>query len=359
MRTADVQNRGMFSYVTDEERIPQNHPLRAMSINVNVVLKKLSRSFDALYSPVGRPSIPPEHLLRALLLQVLYGIRSEGLLIEQLQYNLLFRWFVGIGMDDPVWHATTFSKNRDRLLDGEVAHAFFAEVLAIARERDLLSDEHFTVDGTLIEAWASHKSFRPKDTKPPMGGGRNPDMDFRETKRKNETHVSTTDPDARLYRKGRVGAQLVHMAHALMENRNGLVVDTRVTHATGTAEREAALSMMEAVPGRRRVTLGADKGYDAADFVQSLRELNVTPHIATNDTRRGGSALDGRTKRHHGYEISQRKRKLVEQIFGWVKTVGGLRKTRHRGRRTVDWIFAFGAAAYNLVRLTNLAEGST
>jgi transposase len=359
MRSIDVQNRGMFSYVTDEERIPQDHPLRAMSANVNIVLKRLSRALDALYSPVGRPSIPPEHLLRALLLQVLYGIRSEVLLIEQLHYNLLFRWFVGIGMDDPVWHATTFSKNRDRLLDGDIAREFFAEVLKIAREHDLLSDEHFTVDGTLIEAWASHKSFRPKNKKPPTGGGSNPDVDFRGTKRKNETHASTTDPDARLYRKGRTGAQLVHMAHALMENRNGLVVDTRVTHATGTAEREAALSMMESVPGRRRVTLGADKGYDAAEFVQSLREINVTPHIAANDTRSGGSALDARTVRHRGYEISQRRRKLVEQIFGWMKTAGGLRKTRHRGRHTVDWIFAFGAAAYNLVRLSNLTEVST
>lgn len=359
MRTPDIQQRGMFSYVSDEERIPQDHPLRAISGSVDLVLKRLSRRFDSLYSTVGRPSIPPERLLRALLLQVLYGVRSELLLIEQLQYNLLFRWFVGLGMDEAVWHPTSFTKNRDRLLDGEIANEFFSEVLKIARERDILSDEHFTVDGTLIEAWASHKSFRPKSEGPTSGGGSNPDVDFRATKRSNETHASVTDPDARLYRKGRVGAQLVHMAHALMENRNGLVVDTLVTHATGTAEREAALAMMERVPGRRRVTLGADKGYDSADFVESLRALNVTPHIAANTKRRGGSAIDERTTRHVGYEISQRRRKLVEQIFGWLKTAGGLRKTRHRGQRLVDWIIAFGAAAYNLVRITNLQRFAT
>ena len=353
----------MFSYVGPEDRIPQDHPLRKIAGIVGVVLKKMSPSFDAIYSPVGRASIPPEHLLRALLLQALYSVRSERQLMEQLDYNILFRWFVGLNMDDAVWHPTTFTKNRDRLLEGDIAREFFERVRDLAQMRDLMSDEHFTVDGTLIEAWASHKSFKPKDSDDSDGGGHggsNQTADFRGTKRSNATHQSITDPDARLYRKGGNGAQLCYMGHVLTENRNGLIVDVRTTRAEGTAERRAALDMISQVPGRRRVTLGADKGYDTAEFVEELRTLNVTPHIATNTRRRGGSALNGRTTRHDGYEVSQRKRKRVEEVFGWKKTVAGIRKVRHRGLELVDQVITFTAAAYNITRIANLQfEGSS
>jgi IS5 family transposase len=272
--------------------------------------------------------------------------------MEELDYNLLYRWFVGLNVDDRVWSATTFSKNRDRLLDGDIAQHFFAEVVAQARQRGLLSDEHFTVDGTLIEAWASHKSFRPKDGE--EGGGEN----FHGTRRKNETHESTTDPEARLFRKGRgKEAKLSYMGHVLMENRHGLVVDARLTLATGRAEREAAVEMLGELRGEHRVTLGADKGYDTREFVDQLRSMRVTPHVAQNDTGRR-SAIDDRTTRHAGYGISQRKRKGVEPIFGWLKSVAGLRKTRHRGSRRVGWMFLFTAAAFNLVRMRNL-QGAT
>ena len=358
MRGADLHQGGMFSYVSLEERVPKSHPLRRMREMVDTALAELSADFEALYSKVGRPSIPPEKLLRALLLQVLYTVRSERMLMEQLDYNLLFRWFVGLGMDDPVWVPTVFTKNRDRLLEGEIAAAFFERVLAQARKNHLLSDEHFTVDGTLIEAWASQKSFRHQDEPPtdgpPTDDPGNPTVNFRGEKRSNATHQSTTDPQARLYRKSQGHeARLAYLGHALMENRNGLVVDTRVTRATGRAERETALAMLEAVPGSRRLTLGADKGYDTKDFVASVRGLGVTPHVAQNTSGRA-SAVDTRTTRHPGYAISQRTRKRVEEIFGWMKTVGLMRKTRHKGVDRVGWTFTFTAAAYNLVRMRNL-----
>jgi transposase len=358
MRGDEKNQGGMWSYVPLEQRIPEDHPLRPIRQMVDRVLREMSPEFDGLYSKVGRPSIAPEKLLRALLLQVLYTIRSERMLMEQLDYNLLFRWFVGLDMDDPVWVPTVFSKNRDRLLDGQVAQSFFNKVVALAEERHLLSNEHFTVDGTLVEAWASQKSFRPKDGKDPEppSGGSNPAVDFRGQKRTNDTHQSRTDPDARLFRKGNsVGAQLCYMGHALMENRNGLVVDARVSHATGTAEREAAQRMVGRVPGGSPITVGADKAYDSRAFVAGLREVGAAPHIAQNTTRRS-SAIDGRTTRHAGYETSQRKRKLIEQVFGWMKTVGGMRKTRHRGVPLVEWMFVFTAAVYDLVRIRNLVQ---
>ncbi len=312
-----------------------------------------------MYTNFGRPSIPPEQLLRALLLQVLYTVRSERLLIEQLEYNLLFRWFVGLGMDEPIWDHSTFSKNRDRLMRGDVADAFFAEVLDEAGAHGLLSDEHFTVDGTLLEAWASHKSFRPKDEDPPRppNDPKNPTVNFRGERRKNDTHASTTDPDARMYRKSAGHpARLVYMGHVLMENRSGLVVDTEVTPADGYGERHAALTMLETVPGGR-VTLGGDKAYDYPEFVAELRHMRVTPHVAQNTTNRR-SAIDGRTTSPPGYAISQRKRKRIEEIFGWMKTIGVLRKLRHRGGPRVTWIFRFTAAAFNLVRIRNLVYAS-
>jgi transposase len=348
----------MFSYVSPERRVSADHPLRPIRRMVDHVLKNLSRHFDTLYSSTGRPSIAPEKLLRTLLLQVLYTVRSERLLLEQLDYNLLFRWFVGLNMDDPVWDATVFSKNRERLLKGAVAQAFFEQVLKLARQKDLLSDEHFTVDGTLIEAWAGHKSFQKKDAvaEPPSDDPGNPTVDFHGEKRSNQTHESKTDPEARLYKKGPgKEAKLSYQGQVLMENRNGLVTATRLTQATGTAEREAALDMTQQIAGRdrHRVTLGADKAYDTHDFVESLRELKVTPHVTQNTTRRS-SAIDGRTTRHAGYAVSQRKRKRVEEIFGWIKTVALMRKTRHRGMARVGWMFTFTAAAYNLVRIRNL-----
>jgi len=354
MRGADEQSGSMFSYVSLEQRVPPDHPLRAIRRITDRALARLSPRFGTIYINFGRPSIPPEQLLRALLLQVLYTIRSERQLIEQLDYNLLYRWFVGLGIDDAVWSATTFSKNRDRLLDGEIAAAFFEAVRLHADTARLLSHDHFTVDGTLLEAWASHKSFQPRDTPPdgPTTGG-NVDVDFRGTRRTNATHQSTTDPDARLYKKG-VGrpAQLAYGAHVLMENRSGLIVNTCVLPADGYGERDAALIMAETVPGGR-ITLGMDKGYDYPDFIAELRQMAVTPHVAQNTTHRR-SAIDHRATRHAGYAVSQRKRKLVEQIFGWVKTIGGLRKLRHRGGALVTWIFTFTAAAYNIVRLRRL-----
>lgn len=356
MRGQDVQQTAMFSYVSLEDRVPADHPLRAIRTLTDRALETLSPRFAELYSPWGRPSIAPERLLRALLLQVLYSVRSERLLMEQLDYNLLFRWFVGLGMDEAVWDVTVFTKNRDRLLEGDIAQAFFDAVLAQARAASLLSDEHFTVDGSLIEAWAGHKSFRRTDggSEPP-GPGKNPDANFRKDKRSNKTHASTTDPDARLFRKSDAApAQLCYQGHVLMENRNGLAVSGRLTRATGTAEREAALAMLGEVGGNRRVTLGADKHYDTRDFVDATRSLNVTPHVAQNITRQRGSAIDGRTTRHSGYAVSMRKRKRVEEIFGWLKTVGVMRKTRHRGVERVGWMFTFSLAAYNLVRMRRL-----
>jgi len=357
MRGDDRETGYIFSYLSPEERVPADHPLRAIRRMTDAIFDRLSPRFDRLYSTMGRPSIPPEKLLRALLLQGLYTVRSERLLIEQLQYNLLFRWFVGLSMDDPVWDATTFTKNRDRLLEGDIAGAFFAEALAEAETAGLVSDEHFTVDGTLLEAWASQKSFRRRNTPPdtPDDPG-NPTVNFRGEARTNDTHQSTTDPDARLYKKSSGSeAKLAYLGHLLMENRHGLIVDALVTVATGTAEREAALTMLGALPDRDRITVGGDKNYDTRDFVRDTRELGVTPHVAQYpETKRRGSAIDGRTTRHAGYAISQRKRKLVEQAFGWMKTVGLLRKLHHRGSPLVNWTFTFHAAAYNLVRLRTL-----
>ncbi len=356
MRGADERSGSMFSYVTLEERVPPDHPLRAVRRITNRALERLSPRFGTLYVHFGRPSIPPEQLLRALLLQALYTIRSERQLMEQLEYNLLFRWFVGLGLDDPVWVPTTFTKNRDRLLDGDIAAAFFEAVLIHADTARLLSDEHFTVDGTLLEAWASHKSFRPRDEEPPSAAGGNPTVNFHGQRRTNETHQSTTDPDARLYKKARGReARLGYLAHVLMEHRSGLVVKALVTPATGRSERDAAVVMVGDLAGQHRITVAGDKGYDTRDCVADLRTLGATPHVAQYAaTIRRRSAIDGRTTRHAGYAISQRKRKLVEQAFGWMKTVGGLRKLRHRGGALVEWIFMFTAAAYNIVRLRRL-----
>lgn len=314
--------------------------------------------FSGMYAKTGRPSIPPEKLLRALLLQIFYSIRSERRLVEELDYNLLYRWFVGLSMDEPIWDHSTFSKNRDRLIQSDTAMGFLKMINEQANESGLLSSEHFSVDGTLIEAWASQKSFRPKGTEPPDAPqGRNPEENFRGQKRKNETHASTTDPDARLFRKSAgTTAKLCYGAHVLMENRNGLVINTRVTHATGTSEREAATEMIDEIPGNHRVTVGADKAYDCQDFVESLRNMNVTPHVSS---KKKGTAIDGRTTRHAGYELSLIIRKRIEEVFGWEKTVGMLRKLRHRGREKVDWIFTFTAAAYNLVRMRNLGVGAS
>ena len=358
MRGDDFHQDAVFSYISPEARVPQDHPLRSLRRMVDVVLTELSPEFDRLYARTGRPSVPPEKLLRALLLQVLYTVRSERLLMEQLEYNLLFRWFVGLNMDDRVWDPTTFTKNRQRLLDGDIAQRFFERVLAQARTRDLLSDEHFSVDSTLIEAWASLKSFRRMDEQdaPPPDDPGNPTINFRGERRSNTTHASTTDPEARLARRGPGReAKLAYQGHVLMENRHGLVVAAHVTQATGTAEREAGVTLAGRVATRRRVTLGADKGYDVADFVAEVRRLGVTPHVAQNTSGRA-SALDGRTTRHPGYVLSQRIRKRVEEIFGWLKTVGLLRKVRHRGEPKVHWVFVFATAIYNLIRIRNLSE---
>ena len=359
MRGADDRSEFLFSYLSPEHRVPADHPLRPIRTMTDAALDQLSAQFDAMYSALGRPSIPPEQLLRALLLQYLYSIRSERLLIEQLDYNLLFRWFIGLGMDEPIWDHSTFSKNRDRLLAGDVATGFFEAVLTVARAQRLLSDEHFTVDGTLLEAWASQKSFQPKGDAPdPPDDPGNPTVNFRGQRRTNATHQSTTDPEARLYKKG-VGrpAQLAYLAHVLMENRCGLITNTRVTVADGFGEREAALSMAADLPAGR-VTLGGDKGYDSADFVGALRAMTVTPHVAQNTAHRR-SAIDARTTRHPGYAISQRIRKQVEEAFGWLKTIAQLRKLHHRGRAKVEWIFRLAAAAYNLIRIRNLVYAAT
>jgi transposase len=358
MRGDNEQQVGMYSYIMPEQRVPADHPLRPIRKMTDEIFKQLSPRFAQLYSHTGRPSIAPERLLRALLLQVLYSVRSERMLMEQLEYNLLFRWFVGLNMDDRVWDATTFTKNRDRLLRGEIAEEFFAAVLELARAKELLSDEHFTVDGTMVEGWASLKSFQPKeqsgrgdDDKPDDPG--NPTVNFHGQKRSNETHQSTTDGDLRLFKKTKGSeAKLAYQGHVLMEHRHGLVVNAQLTQASGTAERETALALLG--QPKKRVTLAADKAYDTQGFVADLRARRVTPHLAQNDKRRGGSAIDQRTTRHPGYGVSQRKRKRVEEIFGWLKTVALLRKTRHRGLKLVGWIFKFATAAYNLVRIRNL-----
>ena len=358
MRGADQQQNHMFSYLSPEMRVRKDHPLRAIRTMVDEVLGQLSRRFDRRYALVGRPSIPPEKLLRAQLLQMLYSIRSERLLMEEIDYSMLFRWFVGLNLDEEVWDPTTFTKNRDRLLDGDVAKEFLAQVVEQAQTQGLTSDEHFTVDGTLLEAWASLKSFQPKEGKPgaPPDDPGNPTINFHGEKRSNETHESKTDPDARLARKaaGRE-AKLSYSGNLLVENRNGLIVDAEVFLANGTAERDAALVMLEQIPGTKRVTVGGDKGFDTHGFAAECRHLRVVPHVAQNQQRRGGSAIDGRTTRYPGYARSQRKRKRIEECFGWLKTIALLRKLRHRGVCKVDWIFTFACAAYNLVRMRNLA----
>jgi transposase len=356
MRGADQRRDGLFSYVRMDARIPQQHPLRSIRRIVDEALDTLDERFDALYADNGRPSIPPEQLLRALLLQAFYTIRSERQLMEQLDYNLLFRWFVGLSVDDPVWDTTVFSKNRDRLLAGEIAAAFLSAVLELPQVKVLLSDEHFSADGTLIQAWASMKSFRRKDgSDEPPGPGRNGARNFRKAKRANATHASTTDPDARLARKSDgQAAKLAYTGHLLMENRHGLIVDARLTHATGTAEPEAALAMLADMPGTARATVGADKNYDTAAFVAAARALTITPHVAQNITDYRGSNIDGRTTRHAGYRISQVIRKRIEEAHGWIKTVGGMAQTKFRGLARVGWMFTLKVAAYDLIRLPRL-----
>jgi transposase len=367
MRGPDERSDGLFSYVSCEARVPGEHPLRPVRAVVDEALKVLSADFERLYSKIGRPSIPPEKLLRGLLLQAFYSIRSERQLIEQLDYNLLFRWFVGLSMDAPMWDVTVFTKNRERLLDGDVAAKFMAAVLSQPRVKSLLSDDHFSVDGTLIEAWASMKSFRPKDgSDQPPGPGRNGERNFHGEKRSNETHASTTDPQAKLYRKGQgQAARLCFMGHTLMENRSGLIVAARLTEASGTAEREAALALIDrhraltGSIGRRRITLGADKAYDVTAFLEALRARRVTPHIAINGaiSKTGKvrkTAIDRRTTRHPGYALSQRIRKRIEEPFGWIKSVAPLRKTRHRGTARVGWMFTLAIAAYDVIRIPKL-----
>ena len=347
MRGKDHQQGSVFSYVSAEERIPEDHPLRAVRRTVDKVLQSMSNSFDKLYASAGRHSIPPERLLRALLLQCFYSIRSERMLMEQLNYSWLVRWFVGLDMDEPVWNHAVFSKNRERLLNGEVVRVFFARVLD--QVRDYLSDEHFTVDGTLIEAWASQKSFQKKD-----GSGKDGGADFHGQERRNDTHASRTDPSAKLYRKGHgQEARLSYLGHVLVENRNGLIVDAMATEADGYAERDAALLMLHERwrRGERIHAVGADKGYDTADFVATARAMNVRPHVS----RKQRSSIDGRTTRHTGYAVSQRKRPLIERTFGWMKSVAGMRKVKLRGLLNVDWLFVMTAAAYNLWRIPKLS----
>ena len=356
MRGDEKQQSGMFSYVSMEERVPPDHPLRAIRRLVDQILVRMSKRFDKMYADNGRPSIPPERLLRALLLPTFYSIRSERMLMEQLDYNLLFRWFVGLEMDEPVWNHAVFSKNRERLLNETVAREFFAEVLEQAKPH--LSQEHFTVDGTMIEAWASQKSFQRKDGGDDDGQGR---ANFHGDKRTNETHASKTDPDARLYKKSRGSeAKLSYLGHVVVENRHGLIVEAMLTQADGTAEADAAILMADAMRKKRRgkrFTLGADKAYDSRDLVSTLQGMNITPHVAQNDKNRR-SAIDGRTTRHRGYAMSQSRRPIIERAFGWLKTVAGMRKVKLRGLEKVSWLFQYAVAAYNLWRIPTKAGGS-
>jgi transposase len=363
MRGTDEGSGSLFSYVDLEARVRGDHPLRTIRQIANAALTDLSRAFSAIYTDFGRPSIAPEKLLRAMLLQAFYGIRSERQLMERLEFDLLFRWFVGLGVDDPVWDHSTFSKNRDRLLEGEIAAKFLAAVLAQPKVKRLLSSDHFSVDGTLIEAWASIKSFRKKDgdDNDSEGPGRNAERSFHKEKRSNDTHQSTTDPDSRLYRKADgQPAKLCYIGHALMENRHGLAVGGGISQATGTAERETALDLIDGCGrGNRRVTLGADKAYDVAQFVHDLRDRSVTPHIAidghlSKSGKQRKTVVDGRTTRHAGYDISQRCRKRIEEVFGWIKSSAGLAKVKLRGRDRVDAAFTLALAAYNLIRLPKL-----
>jgi len=360
MRGSEPLQEPMFSYISAEKRVPKEHPLRPLRRMVDEVLEGMSGDFDQMYSKMGRPSIPPEQLLRALLIQALYSVRSERMLMEQLDYNMLFRWFVGLNLDDDIWDVTVFTKNRDRLLEADVAKLFLDAVIEQARGKRLLSNEHYSVDGTLIKAWAGQKSFKAKDQKktPPPEDPGNPTVNFRGEKRRNDTHESTTDPQARLYRKGGQETLLGFLGHLIIENRNGLVVTAQVSRATGTAERDTALEMVNGICGTKRITLGGDKAYDTKDFVEELRQRNVTPHVAENICRNRHSAIDKRTTRHPGYEISQKKRKRIEEVFGWMKTVGLMKQTRYRGTDRVGWMFTFAAAAYNLIRIRNLTAAT-
>jgi transposase len=357
MRGTDHQQSHMFSYLSPERRVRGDHPLRAVRAMVDEVLRSLSPQFSRMYAREGRPSIAPEKLLRALVVQMLYSIRSERLLMEDIDYSILFRWFVGLNLDEEVWDATTFTKNRERLLEGDVAKQFLAEVVELARAKGFVSDEHFTVDGTLLEAWASAKSFQPREGRnPPPDDPGNPTINFRGEQRSNKTHESKTDPEAKLARKSDgKESKMSYSGNLLVENRNGLIVDATAWEANGRAERDAALVMLEQVPGKGRITVGGDKGFDTKDFVAECRHMNVTPHLAQNHSRSGGSAIDARTARHESYRISQRKRKRIEECFGWLKTIALLRKVRHRGLCKVDWVFTFACATYNLVRLRNLS----
>jgi transposase len=361
MRGQDRQQAHLFSYVSPERRVPADHPLRPIRMMVDAALEKLSPRFAALYSHTGRPSIPPEQLLRALLLQVFYSVRSEALLMEQLDYNVLFRWFVGLNMDEEVWDATTFTKNRDRLLEGHIAQEFFAAIAEQARERGLLSDEHFTVDGTLLEAWASQKSFQRRDhpTPPSDDDPGNPTVNFHGERRSNATHESTSDPDARLCRKGKGReAKLAYLGNLLMDNREGLAVGAQVSIAEGAAETLGALELVEALERRAaRITVGGDKLFDNEAFVEGMRFMEATPHVAQS-TKGRRSRIDARTTRHAGYAVSQVKRKRIEEIFGWLKTVALMRKLRHRGRAVIEWLFTLAVAAYNLVRIRNLTAAA-
>lgn len=359
MRGEERQQTRLFSYVSAEQRIPPKHPIRTIRQLVDRALERLSPQFDRLYAASGRPSIPPEQLLRALLLQVLFTVRSERQLMERIDYDLMFRWFVGLELDDPVWDVTVFTKNRDRLLEGDIAQRFFQAVLSEARQRQLLSAEHFTIDGSLVRAWAGQKSFQRRGRRRGRSDDPgNPTVDFHGERRTNATHESTTDPEARLAKKGAGHeAHLAYHGHVLMENRHGLAVGAAVTQASGTAEREAVPPLLRTLPRRRgRRTLGGDKGYDTQDAVAAWRARGFTPHVAQNTARRGGSAIDQRTTRHAGYAVSQHKRKRVEEIFGWLKTIGLQRQTRFRGTARVAWMFVFATAAYNLVRLTRLLD---
>lgn len=354
----------MFVYLSPESFVPKDHPLRPIRKMVDAALVELDSEFQVMYSHTGRPSIAPEKLLKGLLLQAFYSIRSNRLLVEQIGYNVLFRWFLGLSLDEKVWDHSVFSVNQKRLIETDIARKFLAQVAGQARKNQLLSDEHFSVDGTLIEAWASIKSFKPKD-EPPQDGppqapqGRNEERDFHGKKLKNDTHASTTDPDAKLYKKGKgKEAKLSYMGHAVMGNRSGLIVNVMATTATGTAERDAAAIMVAEIPGSHRITVGGDKGYDTKEFVDTMRDNNATPHVAQNTTNRS-SAINGRTTRHEGYKISLRIRKRIEEAFGWIKTIGNFRKARHRGVEKVDWYLTLTAAAYNLVRMRKLGAASS
>jgi transposase len=358
MRGMEDRNDTLFLYVSPESFVPTDHPLRPIRKMADKALASLSGEFERMYSHTGRPSVPPEVLLKSLLLQILFSIRSNRLLVEQLGYNILYRWFLGLSLEEAIWDHSTFSQNQERLIGTDIAGQFLQRIIEQAKGARLLSKDHFSVDGTLIDAWASIKSFQPRDGGPRNHSGRNDEVDFHGKSLKNDTHASTTDPESRLYRKGKgKESKLCYMGHTLMENRNGLVLDARVTPATGTAEREAAADMILHIPGKRRVTVGADKGYDTEGFVATLRSMSATPHVAQNDTNRR-SAIDSRTTRHPGYEVSGKVRKRIEEIFGWIKTVGTLRKTRYRGTEKLSWYFTLAVAAYDLVRMRNLGVGA-